>query len=100
MQLIQSGFIQFRINGIRVTSEACNIMKAVRNYYLGIKLYFDLPRNKCRIWIADRKRIGMKQNENILIRKSDDGKSLYVSGEAFWNNIKEGNVLKTRRVGR
>lgn len=42
----------------------------------------------------------MKQNENILIRKSDDGKSLYVSGEAFWNNIKEGDVLKTRRVGR
>ena len=49
-KLIQLGYLHFRINGIRVTSEACDVMKSVRNHYTGTNLYFDLPGNKCRIW--------------------------------------------------
>nr|WP_300898854.1 pyruvate kinase [uncultured Acetatifactor sp.] len=75
-------------------------MKSVRNHYTGTNLYFDLPGNKCRIWTADKKRIEMKQNESILVRKLDDGKSLYVTGKTFWDNIKVGDVLRTRRIGK
>lgn len=98
--LIERNIDCFRANGIHLTEESIKLLMDVRKKQ-NVRLFFDLPGVKTRIWTISQLKENVIEGTSVSIgkRKMKDC-MFYVTGESFWNSCKVSDILHIRRVNR
>ncbi|MBQ8490607.1 MAG: hypothetical protein IJ535_12570 [Pseudobutyrivibrio sp.] len=101
--MVDSGITSIRVNGIHATDDTIKIISHLKKERQ-IKIYYDLPGVKWRIWSSNRERIQVHESDEIFLYNENynltNPAQFRIIGERFWDNIRKGDIFFIRRVHR